>query len=65
MANEGSTSWSGQAPDNIEIEIDLQVLATRLATDAKFIQAITAKVRKEMTKDVRRLPNLFGPWAGK
>jgi len=65
MANEGSTSWNGQAPDNIEIEIDLQVLAKRLAADPDFIKSISNKVRVDLTKHARNMGNLFGKWAGR
>jgi hypothetical protein len=65
MANKGQGSFSGKNANDIHIEIDLQALATRLAKDPEFINSITSKVRKEMTKDVRWLGNLFGKWAGK
>ena len=54
-------------PDNldIEIEIDLDLLVKKLLANPKFIEKVTNKVRKEMTRDVRSVGNLFGPWAGK
>lgn len=64
MAKSGQASWNGESPNNIEIEIDLDVLAKKLAADPKFVQQITSKVRKELTKDARNLGNLFGKWAG-
>ena len=48
---------------NIEIEIDLKVLAERLEKDPAFIAAITKEVRNQMTKDVRWMGNLFAKWA--
>ena len=48
---------------NIEINIDLEVLASRLAKDPVFIQAISKEVRDQMTKDVRWMGNLFAKWA--
>lgn len=50
---------------NIGIEIDLDVLAKKLAADPEFIRMITSKVRKDLTKDARNIGNLFGKWAGK
>ena len=47
----------------IEINIDLEVLASRLAKDPVFIQAIAKEVRNQMTKDVRWMGNLFAKWA--
>lgn len=58
-------SWQGEPADEIHIEIDLAVLAKKLAADPKFVQQITSKVRKELTKDARNLGNLFGKWAGR
>ena len=50
---------------NIEINIDLEVLASRLAKDPVFIQAIAKEVRNQITKDVRTMGNSFGVWAQK
>lgn len=61
----GESSYNGELPTDIEIEIAIDVLATRLLADDKFIERVSAKVRKEMTKDARRLGNLFAQWAGK
>jgi len=54
-------------PDNLEIEIDIDIelLVKKLLANPKFIEKVTNKVRKEMTRDVRSVGNLFGPWAGK
>jgi len=48
---------------NIEINIDLKVLADRLAKDPAFIAAVSKAVRDQMTKDVRWMGNLFAKWA--
>jgi len=45
---------------NIEINIDLEVLASRLAKDPAFIAAIAKAVRDQLTKDVRKMGNLYG-----
>jgi len=62
---QGQSAWQGQDPSDIEIEIDLAVLAKRLAADPAFIRLISGKVRKDLTKDARNIGNLFGKWAGK
>ena len=48
---------------NIDINIDLTVLADKLAKDPAFIAAISKEVRDQMTKDVRWMGNLFAKWA--
>ena len=48
---------------NIEIEIDLKVLAERLENDPAFVAAVSKLVRDQMTKDVRWMGNLFAKWA--
>jgi hypothetical protein len=48
---------------NIDIQIDLKALASRLAKDPEFIDAISKEVRNEMTKDARLMGNLFAKWA--
>jgi len=48
---------------NIDINIDLTVLAEKLAKDPAFIAAISKEVRNQMTKDVRWMGNLFAKWA--
>ena len=65
MANQGKGSFNGKNANDIHVEIDLQALATRLAADPNFIKLVSNKIRKEMTKDVRTMGNLFGKWAGK
>jgi hypothetical protein len=65
MGNNNQGSWNGEAADEINIELSIEVLAARLLADEKFIERVSEKVRKEMTKDARRLGNLFAQWAGK
>jgi len=48
---------------NIDINIDLTVLANKLAKDPAFIAAVSKAVRDQMTKDVRWMGNLFAKWA--
>jgi len=45
---------------NIEIEIDLTVLAEKLVGNPAFIAAIAKAVRDQLTKDVRTMGNLYG-----
>jgi hypothetical protein len=61
----GEANWNGPSVNDIEINIDLDVLAKALASDPAFIRLISNKVRKELTKDVRTMGNLFGKWAGR
>ena len=65
MADSGSVSFNGAPPDDIVVEIDLDVLANRLAQDPDFIRKVASHVRKQLTKDARNLGNLFGKWAGR
>jgi hypothetical protein len=65
MDSKGQASYLGDDTDpTILIEIDLQVLAKKLANDPKFIEAITKKVREAQTKNVRPVGNVFGRWGG-
>ena len=61
----GQASYNGESPTEIEIDIDIALLAKHLAADPAFIRLISNKVRKELTKDVRTMGNLFGKWAGR
>jgi hypothetical protein len=45
---------------NIDINIDLTVLADKLAKDPTFIAAVAKAVRDQLTKDVRTMGNLYG-----
>ena len=60
MSNIPNSSYGNQ---EIDIQIDIRVIAQELATDPAFIAAITKEVRNQMTKDVRWMGNLFAKWA--
>jgi ABC-type antimicrobial peptide transport system permease subunit len=62
---QGQSSWKGEPATNVEIEVSIALLAKALAADPDFIRLISNKVRKELTKDVRTMGNLFGKWAGR
>lgn len=49
---------------NIDIQIDLEVLASRLVKDRKFIEAVAIEVRNQMLKDARTMKTLFAKWGG-
>jgi hypothetical protein len=52
------------ANQEIEIDIDLQVLASRLVQDQKFIDAVAKAVRNQLLKDARSMKTLFAQWGG-
>lgn len=52
------------ANQEIEIDIDLQVLASRLVQDQKFINAVAKAVRNQLLKDARSMKTLFAQWGG-
>jgi len=55
---------SSKANDQeININLDIDMLAKALLSDQGFIIAVAEAVRKQMTKDARRTGNLFGQWA--
>ena len=60
MSNIPNSSYGNQ---EIDIQIDISVIAQELANDPAFIAAITKEVRNQMTKDVRWMGNLFAKWA--
>ena len=60
MSNIPNSSYGNQ---EIDIQIDIRVIAQELANDPDFIAAITKEVRNQMTKDVRWMGNLFAKWA--
>ena len=60
MSNIPNSSYGNQ---EIDIQIDIKVIAQELANDPAFIAAITKAVRDQMTKDVRWMGNLFAKWA--
>jgi len=49
---------------NIDIQIDLEVLASRLVKDPTFLALVSKAVRDQMLKDVRNKKTLFGKWGG-
>ena len=60
MSNIPNSSYGNQ---EIDIQIDIRVIAQELANDPAFIAAISKEVRNQMTKDVRWMGNLFAKWA--
>lgn len=58
-------SFESESVESLEINVDIGAVASALVADSGFIEAVSSKIRKEMTKDARRLGNLFGQWAGK
>jgi hypothetical protein len=60
MSNIPNSSYGNQ---EIDIQIDIRVIAQELAKDPAFIAAISKEVRNQMTKDVRWMGNLFAKWA--
>jgi len=60
MSNIPNSSYGNQ---EIDIQIDIKVIAQELAKDPAFIDAISKEVRNQMTKDVRWMGNLFSKWA--
>ena len=61
MADIPNSSTSSDQEINIALDIDM--LAKALFNDQSFIIAVAEAVRKQMTKDARRTGNLFGQWA--
>jgi len=54
---------SSYGNQEIDIQIDLKLIAQELANDPAFIAAVSKAVRDQMTKDVRWMGNLFAKWA--
>jgi hypothetical protein len=54
---------SSYGNQEIDIQIDLKLIAQELAKDPAFIASIAKEVRDQMTKDVRWMGNLFAKWA--
>jgi len=61
---DGQGVWDGQPVSDIDIEIDLTVLSSRLAKDPQFIALVSKAVRDQLLKDVRNKKTLFGKWGG-
>ena len=49
--------------ENVEIEIDLTILARKLIASPAFVKALAKEIRLAQTKDVRRMGNLYGTTA--
>jgi len=54
---------SSYGNQEIDIQIDLKLIAQELVKDPAFIAAVSKAVRDQMTKDVRWMGNLFAKWA--
>ena len=61
---DGQGTWNGQPVNDIEIQIDINILADRLLHNQKFIDAVAKSVRNQMLKDVRTMKTLFAQWGG-
>jgi hypothetical protein len=61
----GTGSFKSDIPQEVVINIDLKVIADKLASNPDFIEAIAKAVRNQITKDVRTMGNSFGVWAQK
>jgi len=46
--------------ENVEIDIDLTVLAHKLVANPAFIKAVAEAIRISQTKQVRSMGNLYG-----
>ena len=46
--------------ENVEIDIDLTVLAHKLVSNPAFIKAVAEAIRISQTKQVRSMGNLYG-----
>jgi len=57
----GTGSFSADTPtsQNIEIEIDIKVISKALIQNPEFMNTIAIMVRNMLTKDVRRMGNIF------
>ena len=60
MANQ---SFESDEIKQIEVHLDIPAIASALLANPGFIDAVTRKVRTELTKDARGVGNLFGIWA--
>ena len=60
----GEASWHGEPVNDIEVEIDINLLADRLLQNQKFIDAVAKSVRNQLLKDARSMKNLFAQWGG-
>ena len=58
------SSWNGQPVNDIEVDLDIEVLAQALLQDQKFIDAVAKAVRNQLLKDARTMKTLFAQWGG-
>ena len=58
------SSWNGQPVNDIEVDLDIAVLAQALLQDQKFIDAVAKAVRNQLLKDARTMKTLFAQWGG-
>ena len=58
------SSWNGQPVNDIEVDLDIKVLAQALLQDQKFIDAVAKAVRNQLLKDARTMKTLFAQWGG-
>ena len=58
------SSWNGQPVNDIEVDLDIKVLAQALLQDQKFIDAVAKAVRNQLLKDARTMKTLFRQWGG-
>ena len=61
---QGEGTRNGAPVNDVQIEIDVNLLAAKLLTNQKFIDAVAKSVRNQMLKDVRTMRTLFGKWGG-
>lgn len=49
---------------DLEIQLDINAIASRLVQDQKFIDAVAKAVRNQLLKDARTMKTLFAQWGG-
>jgi hypothetical protein len=62
MAN--SADMSNTSNIDLEIQLDINAIASRLVQDQKFIDAVAKAVRNQLLKDARTMKTLFAQWGG-
>ena len=60
-----SASFDSTENQDWTINLDLGIVSDHLANNPDFIKAIAIEVRNQLTKDVRRMGNLYGSQAQK
>lgn len=61
---QGQSNWKGNAVSNIEVELDIQLLAASLAKNPAFVKAVADAIRNAMLRDARSMGTLFRQWGG-